>query len=210
LPLGFIFLLVMGLIFLGIATPTESAAIGALGAYILTIFYKKFSLGMVFKTLVGSLRITGMILMIIASSAGFSQILSISGASRQAVVAVMELSNSPGVVLFLMLFFVLLIGLFMEQTAVMMITLPIFMPIVHAFSINPVWFAVLYLICLQICQLTPPVGLALFAMKGVSPPEITMKDIYRGAVPFVIINIIALFILAAFPAIITYLPQTRL
>ncbi|MCL2578685.1 MAG: TRAP transporter large permease subunit [Oscillospiraceae bacterium] len=210
LPLAAIFLLVMGLIFMGLATPTESAAIGALGAYILTIFYRKFSLKLVFKTLVGSLRITGMILLIIASSAGFSQILSMSGASRQAVVAVMGISDSPNVVLFLMLSFVLLIGLFMEQTAVMMITLPIFMPIVLAFEIHTVWFAILYLICLQICQLTPPVGLALFAMKGVSPPEILMKDIYLGAVPFVIMNIIAILIMTAFPEIITYLPAARL
>ena len=210
LPLGFVFVLIMGLIFTGTATPTEAAAIGALGAYILTIFYRKFSWNMVFKTLVGSMRVSGMILLIIAGSAGFSQILSISGASRQAVLAVMGISDSPGVVLFLMLLFVLLIGLFMEQTAIMMITLPIYMPVVIAFEINTVWFAILYLICLQICQLTPPTGLALFAMRGVSPPEVTMKDIYAGAVPFVILNIIALFIIAAFPAIATYLPATRM
>ena len=92
LPLAFIFLIVMGLIFLGVATPTEAAALGALGSYILTIFYGKFSWKMVLSTLVSSLKVTAMILMIIAGSAGFSQILALTGASREAVIAVLQLS----------------------------------------------------------------------------------------------------------------------
>lgn len=206
LPLAFIFLMVMGLIFLGVATPTEAAALGALGSYILTIFYKKFSWKMVLSTLVSSLKVTAMILMIIAGSAGFSQILALTGASREAVIAVLQISESKIVILVIMLAVIILLGFFMEQTAIMMITLPIFMPIVTALEINTVWFAVLYLICLQIGQLTPPVGLALFTMKGVSPPEVTMKDIYKGAVPFLILDIAALVIIMAVPAIVTWLP----
>ncbi|MEY8338857.1 TRAP transporter large permease subunit [Lachnospiraceae bacterium 62-35] len=206
LPLAFIFLLVMGLIFLGVATPTEAAALGALGSYILTIFYKKFSWKMVLSTLVSSLRVTAMILMIIAGSAGFSQILALTGASREAVVAVLQISSSAVIILIIMLAIIVLLGFFMEQTAIMMITLPIFMPIVNTLKINSVWFAVLYLICLQIGQLTPPVGLALFTMKGVSPPEVTMKDIYAGAVPFLILDILALAIIMILPGIVTWLP----
>lgn len=205
LPLGFIFAIVMGLIFLGIATPTESAALGALGSYILTIAYRKFSLKLLYNTLVSSLKVTAMILIIIAGSAGFSQILALTGASREAVTAVLGISESPTIILWVMLGIAILLGFFMEQTAIMMITLPIFMPIVIALGIQQVWFAVLYLICLQIGQLTPPVGLALFTMKGVSPPEVTMQHIYKGAIPFVIIDILALFIMFLFPIIITLL-----
>ena len=209
LPLGFILMLVIGLIFLGIATPTESAALGALGSYILTAFYRRFSIKLVFNTLVSSLKVTSMILMIIACSAGFSQLLSISGTSRKAVIAVLGISDNPSVILAVMLTIVLIIGLVLEQTALMMITLPIFMPVVHQFGIHPVWFGVLILLCLQISQLTPPVGLVLFTMKGVSPPEVTMKDVYIGAFPFIIVNIVMLLLLIVFPSIVTFLPELR-
>ncbi|MGI6450126.1 MAG: TRAP transporter large permease [Desulfitobacteriia bacterium] len=207
LPLSFIFLLVMGLIFLGVATPTEASALGALGAIILTVFYRKFSLKLLYKSLLNSLKVTAMILMIIAGSAGFSQILALTGASREAVAAILALPVSPMIILWLMLCITILLGFFMEQTAIMMITLPLFMPIVTALGFDHVWFAVLILICLQIGQLTPPVGLALFTMKGVAPPEVTMGDIYRGAIPYVILDIIILALLILVPSIITFLPN---
>ena len=207
MPLIFIFLLVMGLIFFGVATPTEAAALGALGAYILTIFYRRFSLKLLYNTLLSSLKVTAMILMIIAGSAGFSQILALTGTSREAVAAVLALEVSPMTVLMMMLAIVIVLGFLMEQTAIMMITLPMFMPIVAALNFDPVWFAVLVLICLQIGQLTPPVGLALFTMKGVAPPEVTMGDIYRGAVPYVLLDIAVLALLIMVPAIVTFLPN---
>lgn len=207
LPLLFIFLLVMGLIFFGVATPTEAAALGAVGSFILTILYRKFSLKLVYDSLLNSLKVTAMILMIIAGSAGFSQILALTGTSREAVAAVLALQVSPIMILILMLGVTILLGFFMEQTAIMMITLPMFMPIVAALQFDPVWFAVLILICLQIGQLTPPVGLALFTMKGVSPPEVTMGDIYRGATPYVILDIVLLTLLILVPAIVTFLPN---
>ncbi len=205
-PLFFIFFVVMGIIFTGIGTPTEAAAIGALSSYILTIFYKKFSWKLVYKTLVDSLKVTSMILIIIAGSAGFSQILAMTGASREAVVAIMGMSASPFLVVSTMLIIVIALGFFMEQTAIMMITLPIMMPVIISLGTDQIWFAVLYLICLQIGQLTPPVGLALFTMKGVSPPEVTMRDVYDGAIPFVIMDILALVVMAVIPQIITWLP----
>jgi len=206
-PLFFIFFVVMGIIFTGIGTPTEAAAIGALSSYILTIFYKKFSWKLVYKTLVDSLKVTSMVLIIIAGSAGFSQILAMTGASREAVVAIMGMSASPFIIISTMLLIIIALGFFMEQTAIMMITLPIMMPVIINLGTNQIWFAVLYLICLQIGQLTPPVGLALFTMKGVSPPEVTMRDVYDGAIPFVTMDILALVVMAAIPSIITWLPS---
>ncbi|MBP1918276.1 tripartite ATP-independent transporter DctM subunit [Youngiibacter multivorans] len=208
-PLIFIFLMVMGIIFTGVGTPTEAAALGALGSYILTIFYKKFSWKLVYKTLVDSLRVTAMILIIIAGSAGFSQILAMTGASRDAVIAIMAMSSSRIIIIAIMLLIIIALGFFMEQTAIMMITLPIMMPVVLNLGVDTIWFAVLYLICLQIGQLTPPVGLALFTMKGVSPPEVTMGDIYSGAVPFLYMDILVLVLLALIPPLITWLPNLQ-
>lgn len=206
-PLFFIFFIVVGIIFTGIGTPTEAAALGALGSYILTIFYRKFSWKLLYNTMVDSLKVTAMVLIIIAGSAGFSQILAMTGASRAAVVAIMGMSASPFVIVSIMLLIIVALGFFMEQTAIMMITLPIMMPVIINLGVNQIWFAVLYLICLQIGQLTPPVGLALFTMKGVSPPEVAMRDIWDGAIPFVILDIAALVIMAIIPPIITWLPS---
>lgn len=206
-PLFFIFFVVVGIIFTGIGTPTEAAALGALGSYILTIFYKKFSWNLLYKTLVDSLKVTAMILIIIAGSAGFSQILAMTGASREAVVAIMGMSTSPFIIVTAMLVIIIALGFFMEQTAIMMITLPIMMPVIINLGTDQIWFAVLYLICLQIGQLTPPVGLALFTMKGVSPPEVNMRDVYDGAIPFVLMDILALLVMAIIPPIITWLPS---
>ncbi|RQD72670.1 MAG: TRAP transporter large permease subunit [Tindallia sp. MSAO_Bac2] len=206
-PLACIFLLVMGIIFTGVGTPTEAAALGALSSYILAACYRKLSLQLIYDTLVDSLKVTSMVLIIIAGSAGFSQILALTGTSREAVVAIMGMSDSPLLIVTGMLAIVVVLGFFMEQTAIMMITMPIFMPILTTLGVNTIWFAVLYLICLQIGQLTPPVGLALFTMKGVSPPEVKMTDIYIGATPFLAMNILAMLIIAMFPAIVTWLPS---
>ncbi|MPN26864.1 C4-dicarboxylate TRAP transporter large permease protein DctM [bioreactor metagenome] len=157
--------------------------------------------------MVDSLKETAMVLIIIAGSAGFSQILAMTGASREAVVAIMGMAASPFIIVSTMLLIIIALGFFMEQTAIMMITLPIMMPVIISLGVDQIWFAVLYLICLQIGQLTPPVGLALFTMKGVSPPEVTMRDVYDGAIPFVIMDILALLIMAIIPPIITWLPS---
>jgi len=206
LPLGSIFFIVVGLILLGIATPTESAALGALASYILVACYGKFSLKLLASTLLNSLKVTAGILIIIAGSAGFSQMLSITGASRDAVQFLLGVTSSPTLILWIMLGIGIILGFFMEQTAIMMITLPLFMPVVAAYGINEVWFAVMFLICLQLGQLSPPVGLALFTMKSVSPPEVTMQHIYRGAIPFLIMDVAALLIIWLIPPITTFLP----
>lgn len=206
LPLVFIFAVVIGIIFTGIGTATEAAALGALAAYILAMCYKKFSLKLLINTLIGSLKTSTMLMLIIAGSAGFSQVLSLTGASRQAVLAITNAVSSPTLVLFAMLAIAFIMGLFVEQAAIMMICLPLFMPLVSAYGIDEIWFAVLFLILLQIGQFTPPVGLSLFVMKGVSPPEVTMNDIIKGAIPFLLIDILAVLIILVIPPIVTVIP----
>lgn len=206
-PLLFIFLVVIGIIFTGIGTATEAAALGALASYILTIFYRKFSFKLLVKTLIGSLKSSCMLMIIIAGSAGFSQVLSFTGASRAAVLAVTSVVSSKVLILTVMLGIAFIMGLFIEQAAIMMICLPLFMPMVQAYGINEIWFAVLFLILLQIGQFTPPVGMSLFALKGVSPKEVTLNHIIRGVIPFLIIDIIAVIVIVVFPGVVTFLPS---
>jgi tripartite ATP-independent transporter DctM subunit len=207
-PLLFIFLVVIGIIFAGVGTATEAAALGALASYILAMAYRKFSFKLLIRTLIGSLKTTTMLMLIIAASSGFSQVLSFTGASRQAVLAVTQAVSSPALVLCAMLLITFLMGLFIEQAAIMMICLPLFMPLVKAFGIDEIWFAVLFLILLQIGQFTPPVGMSLFVMKGVSPPEVTMTHIMQGAVPYIVLDLIAVGLLALIPPLVTALPAS--
>jgi tripartite ATP-independent transporter DctM subunit len=206
-PLVFIFAVVIGVIFAGVGTASEAAALGALASYVLAAAYGKFSFRLLAKTLIGSLKTTTMLMLIIASSAGFSQVLSFTGASRQAVIVVTQTVHSAALVLVVMLGINFIMGLFIEQAAIMMICLPLLMPLVRAFKINEIWFAVLFLILLQIGQFTPPVGLSLFVMKGVSPPDVLMSHIIRGAVPFLILDVVAVIVIILLPQIVTYLPS---
>lgn len=205
-PLTFIVFLVLGLIFLGVATPTEAAALGALGSIMLAAVYGSISLDVLRKSTLGSLKVTVMILTIIAGSAAFSQILAFSGASRELVQAVTSADLSSTAVILVMLGIIVVMGFFMEQVSIMMITVPIFMPIVGTLGVDPIWFSVLMLICLEIGQLTPPFGLALFVMKGVMPREVPMAEIYKGGLPFVACNVVAVVLLMIFPVLTTWLP----
>lgn len=207
LPLLIIFAVVIGVIFSGVGTATEAAALGALASYILVAAYRKFSWKLLINTLIGSLRTSGMLLIIIAGSAGFSQVMSLSGASRAMVAAVTGSIGSEWAVLFIMLGIVFVLGLFIEQASIMMITLPLFMPLVEAFGINEVWFAVMFLILLEVGQFTPPVGLSLFTMKSVSPPDVTMQHIIRGATPFVGIDLLAVCLILLIPPLATFIPS---
>jgi len=205
-PMGAIIFLVLGLIFLGVATPTEAAALGALGAFLLAAVFRSLTPTVIKRAIVGSLKVTVMILAIIAGSGAFSQVLAFSGASRQLVQLVLSADISPMLILLIMLSAVVILGFFMEQVSIMMITIPVFMPIVAVLGFDPIWFAVLVLICLEIGQLTPPVGLALFVMKGVAPPSISMGQIYRAALPYVAADVVGVALIIVFPAIALWLP----
>lgn len=205
-PMFIIVFLVTGLILVGVATPTEAAAVGSFGAVVLAASFGVLTRDVMRKSILGTLKVSAMILTIIAGSSAFSQILAYSGASRELVKIVLGWGASPLTVLLIMLGIVVVMGCFMEQVSIMMITIPIFMPIVGAMGIHPIWFTVLMLVCLEIGQLTPPFGLALFVMKGVAPKDISMTDVYKAATPFVACNFIGVALIIAFPALATWLP----
>lgn len=203
-PLGIVIFVALGLMMLGVATPTEAAALASLVAFVLAAAYRNLTLAIIRKALLGALQVTVMILTIIAASAAFSQVLAFSGASRGMLALVLSAAVSPFWILVIMLVVVIILGCFLEQVSIMMITLPIFMPIVKALGLDPVWVCILILLCLSIGQLSPPFGLALFVMKATTPPEITMRDIYRAAWPYCVLDLIGLALVLAFPVLATW------
>lgn len=207
LPLGFIVFLVTGLIFLGVATPSEAAAAGAIGTFILAAAYGRLKWGVVQKAVRATLRTVCMVLIIMASATAFSQVLAFSGATKGMVLFVLGLPLAPIVVIIGMHIIMLAMGTFMDVTGIIMITIPMFMPVVNALGFDPIWFVATVLLNIEMAQTSPPFGLTLFVMKGVSPPDTTMGDVYKAGLPFLGCDLVALTLMIAFPAIALWLPS---
>ena len=199
-PLSFVVFMVIGVMVLGVATPTEAAAFGCVGSILLAAAYRDLTWKRFRDSIEGTLRISAMMLVIMASAIGFSQLLAYSGGSRGLLEYVMSFDASPIMLLILMQLILLVLGCFMEQIAIMLITLPIFMPIIKAAGIDPTWFAVICLINLEVALLTPPFGLLLFVMKGAAP-NVNMQQVYTAALPYLVIDIAVIGLLIAFPGI---------
>jgi len=207
LPLGFIIFLVIGVMLIGVATPSEAAATGALGCFILAAAYRNLNWRIV-KTSVGSaLVISTMIYLIILGAQAFGQILSYSGVTKGVVQWVINLHVAPILVFIALQVVVVFLGMFMPTGPIVMVCVPLFMPVIQALGFDPVWFAVVLLINLQLAQKTPPYGISLFVMKGVAPSDTTMGDIIRATVPFLFCDIIAMVLAIAFPTIVLWLPN---
>ena len=207
LPLGLIFFLVLGVIFVGIATPTEAAATGALGSIILATIYGRMNLGILKKSITGTLHVTVMAFMIIGVSSTYSGILAYTGATSELVDLINSIEMSRIAVLLAMMFILLVMGTFMDQVSMMMITIPVYMPIIYAMNLDPIWFAILMLLNLEMAMSTPPFGFLLFVMKGTAPPDTTMGEIIEAAYPFLICDAIVMIVLLYFPSIVTFLPN---
>ncbi len=206
-PLMLLFVIVVGSILGGIATPTESAALGALGAIGFAIAYGRFSMAMLKKSLYGSALVGGMMLLIIAGSSTFSQVLAFSGATRELVGLVRDINPDPFVVVLGMLAILLFLGMIMDSLSMILLTIPFYMPLAQALGIDIIWLGILVLFAIEISGMTPPFGLLLFTMKGVSPPGTTTMMIYRAVTPFVIAELCLLGILLAYPPLSTFLPS---
>jgi tripartite ATP-independent transporter DctM subunit len=207
LPLVSIFVVVIGAMSGGIATPTESAALGALATMALAAAYRSLSFDALLKALRGTVGISAMILFIILGATTFSQILSFSGSTEGIVSHILGAGLTPFAVLAGMMLLLIFLGIFVDQVSMMLITLPVFMPIVQRLGIDLIWFGVLYLICMQLGLLLPPHGLLLMTMKGVAPKEVTMAHIFRAVVPYVAMSLVLLVIIIMVPAIATWLPN---
>jgi tripartite ATP-independent transporter DctM subunit len=207
LPLGFIIFMVLGLIFLGIATPTEAAAMGVIGTLIMAVVYKKLNWKVVKESVTGTLGITVMVLIIITAAVAFSQILAFSGVSRGLVGLVSGLAIHPLLIMGMMQLIMLFLGTFMDVTAIMMVTIPIYMPIIEVLGFEPVWFGLIMLINLEMAMTTPPFGILLYVMKGVAPPDTTLGDVIKAGFPFLLCDLTAMILIMFFPILALWLPN---
>ena len=206
LPQGFVIFAVIGLMFLGIASPSEAAASGAIGTCILAACYKRLTWEVIKKSTTSSLTVIGMILMIIAGAQAFSQILAFTGASAGLAEFATSLPIPPIMIIIAMQIIILFLGCLMDVVSIMMITLPIFVPVVRQLGYDDVWFAVTYLINIEIAGISPPFGLSLFVMKGVASKGTTMADVYKAATPFICCSLLAMALIIIIPQIALWLP----
>jgi tripartite ATP-independent transporter DctM subunit len=207
LPLFTIFVAVLGSIFAGIASPTDSAAIGTLMSVIVAAAYGKLRFGNLMKSLIETAKVTTMIFFIIAASSTFSQILAFSGATNGALAEIAKFEMTPFVAVLAMLAILLVLGCFLDQVSMLLLTLPFFMPLAEALKIDVIWLGVMFLLTMEIGLLTPPFGLLLFVMKGVAPKGIGMGAIYRAAAAFILLELAVLSLIFFVPPIATWLPS---
>jgi len=168
--------------------------------------YRALSWSNLMRALLGTAAISGIILFIIIGATTFAQILTFSGATNGMVEAIKGSGFGPWPVLIAMLLVLLLLGCFVDQVSMMLITLPFFMPLVALYGFDPVWFGVLFLICMQLGLLTPPFGMLLFTMKSVAPPEIQIRQVWHAVTPYVAMGMMALIAVLLFPPLATWLP----
>ena len=208
-PLLMIFA-VLGSIMLGFAAPTEAAALGAGGSLILTIFYKKFTIQTFKEALIKTITVTSMIMFILMAGSLFTGVFAASGGMSIMKNFVNSLDLTPWILLFSFLAIIFVAGFFLEWISILLIFVPIFAPIVTDIGFNPVWFCILVLIMIQTSYLTPPMAPAIFYLRGVSPPEMKLNTMYKGVIPFVGIQVVALAIVMIFPDLVTWLPEKLL
>ncbi|KIC11165.1 C4-dicarboxylate ABC transporter permease [Leisingera sp. ANG-M1] len=203
-PLGVIIFSVVGVIFMGVATPSEAAATGAVATLLLAAAKRRLTWEAFSKSMFGSANISVMLLMIVSGAVAFTQILAFTGATEGMVQTIVNLPISSGSVVLVMITTVVFLGMFMGPIPIMLVTLPIFVPVVIQFGYDPIWFAAMYLVAIETGSTSPPLGGALFVMKAVAPKGTTMNDIYKAATPFIICDVLAIVILYLFPQLVTW------
>lgn len=204
-PLGVVVFMVLGTMQMGIATPSEAAALGILGSMVILPLYKANPFKSVKNALMPTLQTTAMLLLIIASAKAFSQILSITGASQGLTEWAVSGAHSPMTLFFLMQGVAFFLGTFLDATANMMICIPVFLPVVTALQFDPVWFWMVYLVNIVVGEITPPYGLYLFTAKSVSP-ETPMHEVFLASIPFCLLSVALVLLMVFFPPLATWLP----
>jgi tripartite ATP-independent transporter DctM subunit len=206
LPTLCIFGVVVGALAQGWATPTECAALGAFATLVQATLFRVLKWSSMIKALQGTASISGMILFIILGATTFAQILSFSGASTGLVQWIIGQGLSRDMVIMGMMLVLIVLGIFVDQVSMMMITLPIFMPLVQSLGIDVIWFGIMFLICMQMGLLLPPHGLLIMTMRGVAPPSVTMLHLYQAVAPYVFMSLLLLMAVFLYPPLATYFP----
>ena len=201
-----IFLLVVGSIYAGVATPTEAAALGVVGALILAAFSKRLTLRMLRETFEGTMKSTAMIMLIILGAAFLNFIMSGIGLTTAITSAITELGVSPVMMLLVLVVFYLVLGCFMETLSMMITTIPIVAPVMIALGYDPVWLGITIIVLVEVALITPPVGLNLFVVQSLRPSG-SMNDVMLGSLPFVLMLLGMVFLLAVYPDLALWLPR---
>ncbi len=204
-PLALI-LAVMGTILAGIATPTEAAGLGSGGALVLALVNRKLNWTVLKEASFATLKTTSMVMMLFIGGKFFSTVFLSMGGGDVVADLLIGSGLNRWLVLFIMMFIVFVMGMFIDWAAILLVTVPIFMPIAMELDFDPLWFSLLMCVNLQTSFLTPPFGYALFYFKGVAPEGYTMMHIYKGIIPFVLLQLVSLAVLCFFPGIVTWLP----
>jgi tripartite ATP-independent transporter DctM subunit len=207
LPPIFMIFAVLGSILLGWASPTEAAAIGALCAVGLTLLYGQFTWAGFYDALLKTLTVTAMIMAVLLAGTLFTGVFIGGGGINTASRLIDTLSLGPWALLSLLLFILFIAGFFLDWISIVLIFVPIFTPLVTAAGFDPVWFCILFLIMIQTSYMTPPMAPAIFYLRAVAPPAITIRDMYRGVVPFIALQVVTLGITLAWPSVVTWLPR---
>jgi tripartite ATP-independent transporter DctM subunit len=197
-PLALI-VVVLGSIFAGIATPTESAALGGAGAIVLSLMYRQFSWGMLYDASKETVKVTAMVFAILLGATAFSMAFTYTGGDMLVEEWMLELPGEKWGFLIITMLVILILGFFIDFVEICFIIVPMIAPVAELMGINMTWFAILIAMNLQTSFLTPPFGFSLFYLKGVAPNGVTTRDIYRGVMPFIAIQIVVLASILIFP-----------
>jgi len=206
-PIMFLILAVLGAIFFGIAAATEAAAVGALGSIIIAIAYKRFTWSSLKEAAVQTLETSAMIMYVAIGANLFTGVFFAVGGSGVVENFVTNLGFGPYGVLALFLLIIFFLGMIIDWVGIFLLILPIFLPIIYSYGLNPLWVGMLVCIVMQTSFLTPPYALSLFYLKGIAPKGVTINHIYKGVIPFVLIQLLFLFFCIIFPKIILWLPE---
>jgi len=208
-PPLFLMMAVLGSIFAGVASPTEAAGVGAVGATLLTIANKRFSLKILQEVMHSTMQLTCMVFIILVGAASFGLVFRGMGGDElvRHFLGGIAANHGQWVVLAIVMGLIFIIGFFLDFIEITFIHVPVLAPIMIEFGFDPAWFCILIAVNLQTSFMTPPFGFSLFYLKAVTPPEISTGDIYRGIIPFVIVQLIGLLIVVLYPQLVTWLPK---
>lgn len=206
-PAVILIVCVLGSLMAGIASPTEAAAVGAAGALVLSIFYRRFSWKMLLESFKGTVEISAMIMFIVAGGLLFTGVFAANGGVRFIQSMLSDLNLSVGMTLFIFLFVVFILGFFLDWTANVLITIPIFVPVLAGMDIDLVWFGALVLIVLQTGYLTPPMASSIFYLLSIAPPDMKYAEICRGVLPFIAMQLLTLVVVLLWPEVALWLPE---
>ena len=207
IPAAALIFTVLGTILLGLATPTEASACGALGAVILSVCYRSCKLKVLWESMLSTVNITAMILLIVMAGNMFAGIFFATGGMQTVQSLLTGSGFSPTTVLGLILFIAFIAGFLLDMMSVVLIIIPVAIPIVRLLGFDDIWFCVAFLVVLQTSYLTPPLAPSIFYLRAISPPSITLKHMYAGVVPFICIQLVVLFVILAFPETALWLPR---